>query len=112
LLAHENGHSAICEYYYQNADFVAQEVAEPLLGRTFTGRGASRKAAEAAATQQAITALVNEYMNRTRVRASAASRRYDRLTAHGTRPISEGDAIAQVVKEDPEPSRASRLAAA
>lgn len=112
LLAHENGHSAICEYYYQNADFIAREVAEPLLGRTFRGQGANRKAAEADATQKAITALANEYMNRTRVRASAANRRYDRLTAHGTRPISEADAIAQVVKEDAEPSRASRLAEA
>jgi hypothetical protein len=112
LLAHEDGHRIICEYYYQNADFIAREVAEPLIGRTFTGRGANRQAAEADATRQAIAALSDEYMNRTRVRASAAQRRYDRLTAHGTRPIGEAEAIAQIVKEDPEPSRASRIAQA
>lgn len=112
LLAHEDGHRLICEYYYQNADFIAREVAEPLIGRTFTGRGANRQAAEADATRQAIAALSDEYMNRTRVRASAAQRRYDRLTAHGTRPIGEAEAIAQIVREDPEPSRASRLAQA
>jgi len=112
LLAHEDGHRLICEYYYQNADFIAREVAEPMIGRTFTAQGANRQAAISTAVSTAIKTISDEYMNRTRVRASAAQRRYDRLTAHGTRPIGEAEAIAQIVKEDAEPSRESRIAAA
>lgn len=112
LQAHEQGHQALCEYYYQNADLIARKAAEPLIGRSFVGSGGNRKAAEDNAVQQALALIASEYMDNTRVRCSAAQQRYDRLTRHGLATLDEKEAIAQVVQEDPEPPRESRPAAA
>jgi protein disulfide-isomerase len=110
LLAHEEGHREICEYYYQNADIVARAVAEPLIGRTYVGKGPNRKAAESDAVKQITTAISDAYMARTRMRCSAAQKRYDALTKHGLTPLPEAEAIATILKVDPEPSREALLA--
>ena len=101
LRAHEEGHRAIGEHYYGNADTAAREAAASLLGRPFEADGADRSSAEQAAGRLVLAALKDEFMKPTHARSAAANTRYDALTDHGRNAVREADAIARVLAEDP-----------
>ena len=62
LRAHEEGHRAIGEHYYRNAEAAAREAATALVGRSFEGSGADRAAAERAAGELVLAALKDGFM--------------------------------------------------
>ncbi len=101
LVAHEEGHRLIGEYYYRNAETAAREAIQAIAGRSFEGSGSTRDAAEQAALAQAYAALEAAFTERMQARSRAANARYDDITGHGLKPISEQDAIAMALAEDP-----------
>lgn len=102
LLAHEEGHRTIGEYYYRNAEAAVREAIRTVVGRAFEGSGANREAAEQAALAKVHAELDAAYTARMQARSSAANARYDSITAHGLRTtITEADAIAMAIAEDP-----------
>ena len=103
LLDHEEGHRQICEYYYRNAEVIARQIAQKMIGRKATATGANRKAAESAAMQKLLTEMNTAYMNEVRVRCSACQKRYDKITNHSLIPIAEAEAIKQAVAAEPPP---------
>jgi hypothetical protein len=102
LLAHEEGHRMIGEYYYRNAEAAAREAIQTVVGRAFEGSGVNREAAEQAALAKVHAELDAAYTARMQARSSAANARYDSLTAHGlSTTITEEEAIAKAIAEDP-----------
>lgn len=101
LVAHEEGHRLIGEYYYRNAETAAREAIQAIAGRSFEGSGATRDAAEQAALAQAYAALEGAFTERMQARSRAANARYDEITGHGLKPIAEQEAIAMALAEDP-----------
>jgi len=101
LRAHEEGHRAIGEHYYRNAEAAAREAATALVGRSFEGSGADRAAAERAAGELVLAALKDGFMQGTHARSAAANTRYDTITDHGRSAIAEPDAVAKALADDP-----------
>jgi hypothetical protein len=101
LRAHEEGHRAIGEHYYGNAEAAAREAATALIGRPFEAGGADRAAAEVAVEELVLAALKHAYMQRTQARSAAANARYDTITQHGLAPIGEAAAVAAAIAADP-----------
>lgn len=103
LIAHEEGHRQLCEHYYQNAEKIAERLGRQMIGRKAKGTGANKKAATDDAMHKLLTELNLAYMSETRVRCSAAQKRYDKITNHSLIPIPEADAIAQTLAAEPPP---------
>lgn len=101
LRAHEEGHRAISEHFYKDAASVARLVATPLIGRTFSGEGGDRAAAEKHAVGKVITVLEQAYQARIGPPSEAANVLYDRLTEHGLNFVDEDEAIAQAIGRAP-----------
>jgi hypothetical protein len=99
---HEDGHLAICEYYYANIDTYAKRAGEARIGKSFPGAGKDKQAAIDDAMNTAIAEINNEIMGHTQVRAAAANERYDKITDHSRKPGSQAEAVKQAVSEDPE----------
>ncbi|HET7609318.1 MAG TPA: hypothetical protein VFL84_11620 [Gammaproteobacteria bacterium] len=83
LHEHEEGHRAIGEYFYRNAEVAAREAAQSLIGRSFEGIGLDRAEAEQRAGNVVLAVLKDEYMKRMHARSAAANARYDEITKHG-----------------------------
>ena len=103
LLSHEEGHRQLCEHYYKDAEKIAERLGRQMIGRKATGKGANKKAATDDATHKLLKDLNLAYMSETRVRCSAAQKRYDQITRHSLNPIPEADAIAQTIASEPPP---------
>jgi hypothetical protein len=101
LLNHEEGHRQICEYFYKDADAVAQRIGKSFIGKKAKGTGPTQQAAADAAQQTLLSEINAAYMNETRVRCSACQVRYDAITMHGLNAVPEADAIAQAIKAEP-----------
>ena len=101
LREHEEGHRAIGEHYYGQAESVAREAAESLRSRSFEASGMDKSAAEQAAGALVLAALKDAFMQKTHARSAAANARYDVITNHGRNAITEADAIALAIAEDP-----------
>ena len=101
LLAHEEGHRTIGEYYYANAESAARDAAMSISGRVFEGHGADRAAAEQAVGELVLAALKDEFMGRTHARSAAANERFDAITEHGLAAVSAADAVAAALAQDP-----------
>ncbi|MEO6002880.1 MAG: hypothetical protein ABIZ04_07375 [Opitutus sp.] len=103
LVSHEEGHRQICERYYQGAEKIAERLGRQMIGRKARGSGPNKQKA----TDEAIHKLLGElnlaYMSETRVRCSAAQKRYDKITNHSLIPIPEAEAIAQTIATEPPP---------
>jgi hypothetical protein len=97
LRAHEEGHRAISEHYYANAAVVARVAATPLIGKMFTGSGATRGAAEKDAQSKVLAVIEQAYMTRMRGPSVAANARFDELTQHGLNGFDEAEAIALAI---------------
>lgn len=102
LLAHEEAHATIAQYYYKNALRYAQEIGKAHIGKSFDGTGRDKKSAEQNGYDKIVQSLEDAYNPHTRFRALAANNRFDEITRHGTLPIAEADAIAMAIASDPE----------
>jgi hypothetical protein len=97
LLAHEEGHRAIGEHYYEDAATIADEIGRRLIGKTFDGVGADQEAARRDAFNQVVASIERDYMARVRTPSAAANERFDEITRHGLDDIDEGEAVALAI---------------
>ena len=97
LRAHEEGHRAIGEHYYEGAARIAEEIGRRLIGATFEGRGADHDAAQRDGFAKAVAEIERAYMARVRIPSAAANERFDEITGHGLDPIEEAEAIALAI---------------
>jgi hypothetical protein len=101
LRAHEEGHRAIAEHYYGNAELAAREAAAAVQSRSFDADGVDRAAAEQAVAELVRGALRHAFMQRTHARSAAANARYDAITRHGLEVIAATDAVVAAIAQDP-----------
>ncbi len=98
ILAHEETHRRISEYYYARAEEVARRVATPLLGRTvpFDRSGGAAEPVMAPLEQELIAAFMWE----TSARSGYAQERFDEITDHGRKPIANAVAMERALREE------------
>jgi hypothetical protein len=101
LRSHEEGHRAIAEHYYRNAEAAAREAAASVQSRSFDAGGVDRAAAERAVGELMRAALTAAFMQRTQARSAAANARYDAITSHGLDTITATDAVVGAIAQDP-----------
>ena len=94
---HEEGHRQISEYYYRNAEVIAQRIAEPYLGKTIEISGRDLQRALSAAVGKIAEEITNEYNRQMPVETTQD--RYDTITEHSRKEIPVPDAVAQALKE-------------
>jgi hypothetical protein len=97
LRAHEEGHRAIGELYYESAATIADEIGRGLIGKTFDGVGADQEAARRDAFNQVVGAIERDYMALIRTPSAAANERFDEITRHGLNAIDEAEAVALAI---------------
>ena len=93
LRAHEEGHRAIGEHFYENAEQIAADIGRRLIGRTFDGSGSDQDAAQKDGFGKVVAEIERAYMARVRVPSASANERFDEITNHGLNPIDEAEAI-------------------
>ncbi len=93
LRAHEEGHRAIGEHYYEDAEQIASDIGRRLIGQTFDGTGSDQDAAQQDAFGKVVAEIESAYMARVRIPSAAANERFDDITNHGLNPIEETEAI-------------------
>jgi hypothetical protein len=99
IVNHEEGHRAIAEYFYRNADATARKLAEELIGQTISGVGSDCDSAGQAATKQAAQALGGRYLGEVDVPCGKVQELYDQITEHGTNAVKEEKAIKQAISK-------------
>lgn len=99
ILAHEEGHRAICERYYQPAAELARRIGEGMVGTSL-----AVPIHEAAGVQAALKRLQDEaiaaFMRGTMARCEFAQDRFDAITQHSIAPIGEAEAMAQAIADE------------
>jgi hypothetical protein len=101
LRAHEEGHRAIAEHYYRNAELAAREAAASVQSRSFDAGGVDRTAAEHAVAELVRAALRDAFMENIQARSAAGNARYDAITRHGQEPLAATDAVVAAIAQDP-----------
>lgn len=86
VIAHENGHVAICERLYKDANVFASEAARSVVGQTFEGHGDSLQAACQLALNKASLLLARRYSEKTVDVVNQVSQYYDQLTPQHPEP--------------------------
>lgn len=99
VIAHEDGHVAICRHYYDQAEAQAYRAAQGILERTFSGTGESERESMQKALEAASVALVTPYQNAVVLPANRASAIYDKLTNHGQASVAAQRAVKQAIDE-------------
>ena len=94
---HEEGHRQISEYYYRDAEAIARRIAESYLGKTVDISGKDLRRALSATVGKIAEEITNEYNRQMPVETTQD--RYDTITEHSRKDISETDAVAQALKE-------------
>jgi hypothetical protein len=95
IVEHEQGHREISEFYYQNADKIAQQIAAKYLGRQFQVSGTDLNSAIDKALQQMGAEITQEYDKE--LNPEPAQERYETLTNHGSNDVDAKDAVSQVL---------------
>jgi len=90
---HENGHVQIVKQVYENAEDVAREACEPVIGERFEGTGANKEDAVADASDKACQQVCKLYREKTVDVGNALSKNFDDITSHGRAAISVKEAI-------------------
>ena len=99
IVNHEEGHCAIAEYFYKDAETIARKWAEGLIGETVSGIGGDYDSAGRVATNRAAVSLGGKYMGQVDVPCNKAQEIYDTITAHGTNAVKEEKAIKQAIEQ-------------
>jgi len=97
VVAHEEGHRQIAEYFYKNADAIAKRVAEPYLGKTLDISGLDLRKAANAAVNKIGAEITDAYNKEMQVELTEA--RYDAITDHSRKDIPVPEAVAQAIRE-------------
>jgi hypothetical protein len=93
LRAHEEGHRAIGEHYYEDAAQIAGDIGRRLIGATFDGTGVDQEGAQQDGFGKVVAEIERAYMARVRVPSASANERFDEITNHGLNPIDETEAV-------------------
>jgi len=93
LRAHEEGHRAIGEHFYESAAQIAGEIGRRLIGAMFDGVGADQDAAQRDGFSKVVAEIERAYMARVRIPSASANERFDEITNHGLNPIDETEAV-------------------
>jgi hypothetical protein len=99
LTAHEEGHRAIDERFYADAEGVARKLSEPMIGQRRVGKGNTCDAAAQAAIKEAGDQLCGDYMAAVQFPATRVQELYDQITDHGRNRIRETSAIQRAVDQ-------------
>jgi hypothetical protein len=83
LTAHEEGHRAIAERFYADADKTARKLAEKVVGKSVRGEGDDVDAAGRNAIARVNQGLCDEYLKIIGDPCDKAQTAFDRLTDHG-----------------------------
>jgi hypothetical protein len=108
LTRHEEGHWTLAQHYYKDAESIARELAEEMIGQIVKGRGPDAESAAANALKEAAQVLGGRYLGKTDVPCGLAQDHYDRITAHGTNAVQETRAIEESIQRassSPEPEK-------
>ena len=99
LRAHEEGHRAICEAFYADAERVARGLAEKEVGRVVRGTGKDVEAAGKDVVDKVTTRICDAYLAAIHTPCDKGQDVYDDLTSHGRngRPASK-EAVEMAVK--------------
>jgi hypothetical protein len=95
VLDHEQGHREISEYYYRDADKVAERTARGYIGREEVVSGADLNAASGEWLQQMGKEISDEY-NR-ELNPDPVQQRYDLITNYSRNGVVAEDAVKQVL---------------
>ncbi|HEY7086565.1 MAG TPA: hypothetical protein VH518_00670 [Tepidisphaeraceae bacterium] len=99
LVKHEEGHRELAEHFYKDAESIAREEAQKLIGQTVTGTGKNCEEAGDNALKHAAQELGQRYLARTDIPCSKAQEIYDQLTLHGTNAFAESKAIEEAIRK-------------
>ena len=94
IRVHEEGHRMISEYYYQDADKIAREVAKKYIGKQIDFKGADVQAA----IKKEATRFCEEYLAAVEAPSQKAQEKYDEITDHGRNRVPEQRAIEESIK--------------
>lgn len=94
ILAHEEAHREIAEFYYDNAEAIGRELARRTIGTQLKTRTKKAMEAELDALQKGV---IREFLSETATRCDYAQARFDAITAHSMNPISESAAMARAI---------------
>lgn len=94
ILAHEEGHREICEYYYDQAGEIGRRLAQRGLGLTLQARTKPAMTAELDRLQKSV---IHEFLEETATRCDFAQARFDAITEHSMNPIAENVAMVRAI---------------
>jgi hypothetical protein len=97
VIEHEEGHRQISEFYYKNADQLAERIASKYLGKAVSIAGPDLKGEFDKLLQRAGTEITDEYRRELNVQSKQL--RYDAITDHSRNDVDARDAVAQALKD-------------
>jgi hypothetical protein len=105
IVEHEDGHRQISEYYYQNAEKVAEHIAEEYSGKQVFLEGSDLEAEANKALRQVAADITEEYKKQ--IDPSRTQLLYDDITDHSRNDVVVKDAVEHAIKngavESPQP---------
>jgi len=96
VIEHEEGHRQISEYYYQNADKLAGQIASAYMGKQIEISGADLDAESNKALGQMAADITDEYTRE--LNTEPTQLLYDTITDHSRNEVVAGDAVAHALK--------------
>jgi hypothetical protein len=96
LIAHEDGHRQISEYYYQTADKLAERIAVNYMGKEVEITGADLGAESSKMLHLLAVEITEEYNKE--LNPEATQLLYDSITDHGRNEVVVKDAVAHALK--------------
>jgi hypothetical protein len=99
IVDHEEGHRKLSEHFYQDAQKVADRLAQGYIGKVYSAEGANGDAASRAAIEKALNELSQKYMGETQVPSAKANEIFDEITRHGrNQRITVEKAMGQAIE--------------
>lgn len=98
VVAHEQGHRQISEYYYQGADQLARQVAAGYLGSQVATSGADLDAEANKALEKAASDITGEYSKE--LDPGPTQNYYDTATDHARNGVAAQDAVATAIRNN------------
>lgn len=105
VIEHEDGHREISEYFYRNADKLAEQIAATYIGKQIVVTGVNLESEISKALQQ-LGAEITEQYNR-ELNPEPTQLRYDAITDHSRNSVPAKEAVAQALQENPPATKIS-----
>jgi hypothetical protein len=106
VIDHEDGHRQISEYYYQNADKLAERIAATYMGKQVELAGTDLNAESTKVLKQVANEISDQYERE--LNSEPAQLLYDSITDHSRNDVVTQDAVDHALKnismESPQPA--------